>query len=108
MDDLPHGDWYPGGDFSGLRDTELAFAGPNGIDVWAFGVQPTTADIADRNTKSAHEKYTHVVQKIGGVYEVYDLKTLNTQGMLNTWTIGLPIATHADPDVALMLAMLLN
>ncbi len=103
------GDWYPGGDvpLTTLKHTELAFFGPDGVDIWVFGVQPSTTDIAERHTRSAARKYTLVVQKIGTMFEVYDLKTLNKQ-MLNTWTIGLPVATDVDADAALMKAILLS
>jgi hypothetical protein len=78
------------------------------FDRWQYGYQPTTDDIAERATQgTAYYRYTHCVQKIAGVYEVYDLKTLKKVAPWSEgWTIGLPIATHHDFDAAVMMAVL--
>lgn len=85
----------------GMSDCQLAFAGPHGIEMITFAGQPSTDDIAMwRGTT-----HTHVVQMIGGRYEVYDLTTLR-QFVGNNYTIGIPVAVHDDVDAALMLAAL--
>jgi hypothetical protein len=94
---------------------ELMMVKPDGTsDVWGFGYQPTTEDIADRafgGKGSGFNRGTLVyalcVQKIGHIYEVYDLKTLRRARNLGTWTIGLPVATHENVDAAIMAAVLL-
>jgi hypothetical protein len=84
---------------------ELVMIRPDGtFDRWGFGYQPTTNDIADRQGSG---KYTHCVQKIADKYEVYDLATLKkVMPWSDDWTIGLPIAVHADFDAAVMMAVL--
>ena len=75
------------------------------FDRWQYGYQPTTNDIADRQI-SFGKRYTYAVQKIGNLYEVYDLKTLKKMNYHAGWTIGLPIGTHWDFDAAVMMAVL--
>jgi hypothetical protein len=87
------------------------------FDRWQYGYQPTTNDIAKcasrhqtlrRGQQRIQSTYTHCVQKIGNVYEVYDLKTLKRLGPIGypDYTIGLPVATHHDFDAAVMMAVL--
>lgn len=83
-------------------------------DVWGFGYQPTTDDIAIRAFGGMGTGYNRgvlvyalCVQKIGHIYEVYDLKTLKRTRNPGTWTIGLPVATHENVDAAIMAAVLL-
>jgi hypothetical protein len=90
---------------------ELAFIRRDGtIDIWCYGYQPSTNDMADRATKVARGQggpsYTHCVQKIGNNYEVYDLSTLKKIKYGSDYTIGLPVATHHDVDAAIMMAVL--
>lgn len=85
----------------GMTDRQLAFAGPNGIEMVSFNQQPSTNDIAQWKPGWA----THVVQQISGRYEVYDLSTLR-QFVGSEYTIGVPVAYHDDIDAALMLAAL--
>jgi len=92
--------------YQAIGHHELAFIGRDGVDVWCFGHQPTTEDIVERARKRRVPPYTHVVQKIGDVFEVYDLATLRQSKLLATWTIGLPVATHEDADAAIMIALM--
>jgi hypothetical protein len=87
---------------------ELTFIGPAGADVWCYGHQPTTDDIAERAFKKTADAtaYTHCVQQVGTVYEVYALRTLRKMTYHGSWTIGLPICTHEDYDAAVMFATL--
>lgn len=87
-----------------LRLNELAYIGPNGVEVWSFGNQPSTEDIAERHRRSATSHWTHVVQRLGDSYEVYALSSLRHH--MGTWTIGLPIHVGTDLDAAVMVAAL--
>jgi hypothetical protein len=96
--------------YDSLSHHELAFIRGDGtIDIWCFGYQPTTDDIASRANRKP-KVYTHVVQKVGNLYEVYDLKTLRSQAPWSTlgFTIGMPVATHEDVDAAIMTAVLID
>jgi hypothetical protein len=50
--------------------------------------------------------YIYCVQKIGGRYEVYDLRTLTRIGFSSTWMMGAPIIVHENLDAAIMFATL--
>lgn len=80
------------------------------IDVWCYGYQPTTNDIAERALYQPLKgyKYRFAVQLIGGRFEVYDLRTLKLASPFSrSYTIGLPVVTHENLDAALMAAVLL-
>lgn len=82
---------------------ELVFVGPGGSNTWCFGYQPTTDDIA--RTKKKADRYC--IQKIGELYEVYDLTTLKPAAKWAlTNTIGLPVFIHKDADAAIMWALM--
>lgn len=85
----------------GMTLDQLAFAGPNGLEMVTFDGPPSTNDIAQWRGAT----HTHVVQLIGERFEVYDLNTLR-QFVGSEYTIGLPVAVHDDVDAALMLAAL--
>ena len=89
-----------------LRHNELAYIGPNGVEVWSFGHQPSTDDMCERAGRSANRRWTHVIQRIGDIYEVYDLKTARTVAYAG-WTIGLPFHAGTDLDAAVMFAALI-
>ena len=93
------------GDYSAVNHYELALIRSDGtIDIRCYGYQPRTDDFAEI---PANKDYTYVVQKIGNIYEVYDLKTLRPGSPMG-WTIGLPVAAHTDMDAAIMQALLLT
>jgi hypothetical protein len=99
------------GAYEALGHHELMMLRDDGTyDVWCYGYQPTTQDIGEcqmgKYGAKQHGKYTLCVQKIGDVYEVYDLKTL-TKNQFTGWSIGLPVATHENVDAAIMAAVLL-
>lgn len=79
---------------------ELVFVGADGATTYGFGYQPRTEDIADRATA----RYHYCIQLIGETYEVYDLATIKKH--LGTPSIGLPVFTSQDPDVAIMWALM--
>lgn len=89
-----------------LRPTELAYVGPDGVEVWGFGIQPSTENMLLRHKLSPARRWTHCIQRIGDLYEVYDLSTAHRVGMTAAWTIGLPIYTGAELDAAVMFAIL--
>lgn len=98
----------------GMNHHELGMIREDGqIDVWCYGYQPTTNDIAERamRVRAGKFKYTHAVQLIAGRFEVYDLSTLR-RALPGTrsedYTIGLPVVTHENLDAALMAAVLLS
>lgn len=82
------------------------------IDVWCYGYQPTTNDIAERaKRRGGTVVYTHAVQLIGNRFEVYDLSTLRRAVVgirSEDYTIGLPVAVNENLDAAIMAAMLLS
>jgi hypothetical protein len=80
------------------------------VDVWCYGHQPTTNDIADRATHQSlnRPRYRFAVQLIAGRFEVYDLHTLKRVSWGTDYTIGLPVVTHENLDAALMAAVLLT
>lgn len=97
---------------SRMNHHELGFIREDGqIDIWCYGYQPTTNDIAERAMKRVlgGPKYTYVIQLIGGQFEVYDLATLKRQSAFGQdFTIGQPVVTHENLDAAIMAAVLLS
>lgn len=96
----------------GMNHHELAMIDDRGhVDIWCYGYQPTTNDIAD---KAKHRQlnlpgYRFAVQLIGGQFEVYDLHTLKrVSPFSDDYTIDLPVVTHENLDAALMAAILLT
>lgn len=87
--------------YRGLRGHyELAFVKANGTaDVWCYGFQPDTQTIAYRA-----KGYVIAVQKIGNVFEAYDLSTITVK--MGVTSIGLPIATHENFDACMMMAVM--
>lgn len=93
----------------GIDHFELAFVTKDGdLRVYGFGYQPRTDDIGDMVGRATQGFYTMVVQKVGEVFEVYDLKTLRRMHRDGPWTIGMPIGSHENLDAAIMSAVLLS